>query len=170
MKREKPSDQYWLNKMYRKSESEGTQLVAKTSLSTFEHFCQKETGLNGKSMPEMIEKAEKYAAENGTKFEVVDSMEAAFEDADIVYPKSWGCIDLFEKPEESLELSKKYSDWLCDDDLMRAAKDESVYMHCLPADRGNEVTDSVIDGNHSVVYQEAENRLHTCKAIMALTM
>ena len=121
-------------------------------------------------MPEMMEKAEKYAVENGTKFEVVDSMDAAFEDADVVYPKSWGCIDLFEKPEESLELSEKYSDWLCDDDLMLVAKDESVYMHCLPADRGNEVTDSVIDGKHSVVYQEAENRLHTCKAIMALTM
>jgi ornithine carbamoyltransferase len=43
-------------------------------------------------------------------------------------------------------------------------------MHCLPADRGNEVTDSVIDGAHSVIYQEAENRLHTCKAVMALTM
>lgn len=123
-----------------------------------------------KLMPEMIEKAEKYSAENGTKFELVDSMEAAFEDADIVYPKSWGCFDLFEKPEESIELSKKYSDWLCDDDLMKAAKDESVYMHCLPADRGNEVTDSVIDGKQSVVYQEAENRLHTCKAIMTLTM
>ena len=43
-------------------------------------------------------------------------------------------------------------------------------MHCLPADRGNEVSDSVIDGAQSVVYQEAENRLHTCKAVMALTM
>ncbi|RMG38892.1 MAG: ornithine carbamoyltransferase, partial [Methanobacteriota archaeon] len=50
------------------------------------------------------------------------------------------------------------------------AKKEAIYMHCLPADRGNEVTDAVIDGPQSVVYQEAENRLHTCKAIMALTM
>ena len=123
-----------------------------------------------KLMPEIIEKAEKFAEENGTKFEVVDSMEAAFEDADVVYLKSWGCIDLFEKPEESIELSKKYKDWICDDKLMKIAKDESIYMHCLPADRNNEVTDEVIDGRQSVVYQEAENRLHTCKAIMALTM
>jgi len=43
-------------------------------------------------------------------------------------------------------------------------------MHCLPADRGNEVTDSVIDGPQSIVYQEAENRIHTCKSVMALTM
>ena len=64
VKREKPSDQYWLNKMYRKSESEGTQLVAKTSLSTFEHFCQKETGLNGKSMPEIIEKYRSWFDQN----------------------------------------------------------------------------------------------------------
>jgi len=60
VKREKPTDEYWLNKMYRKSESEGTQLIAKTSLSTFEYFCQKETGLNGKSMPEMIEKYQEW--------------------------------------------------------------------------------------------------------------
>ncbi len=118
----------------------------------------------------MMEKAEKYADENGTKFEVADSMEAAFEDADVVYPKSWGCIDLFEKPEESLELSKKYRDWICDEGLMKLTKNESVYMHCLPADRENEVTNEVIDGKRSVVYQEAENRMHTCKSIMSLTM
>ncbi|MCH7955220.1 MAG: ornithine carbamoyltransferase [Candidatus Marinimicrobia bacterium] len=123
-----------------------------------------------KLMPELIAKAEKFAEENGTKFELVDSMEAAFEDADVVYPKSWGCIDLFEKPEESIELSKKYKDWICDADLMKAAKEDSIYMHCLPADRNNEVTDEVIDSEQSVVYQEAENRLHSCKAIMALTM
>ena len=123
-----------------------------------------------KLMPGMMEKAEKYADEYGTKFEVADSMEAAFEDADVVYPKSWGCIDLFEKPEESLDLSKKYRDWICDEGLMKLTKDESVYMHCLPADRGNEVTNDVIDGKRSVVYQEAENRMHTCKSIMTLTM
>jgi N-acetylornithine carbamoyltransferase len=53
---------------------------------------------------------------------------------------------------------------------MRLAKPGSIYMHCLPADRGYEVTDEVIDGPQSVVYDEAENRLHTAKAIMALTM
>ncbi|MGZ4826750.1 MAG: hypothetical protein ACXVY9_05245, partial [Terriglobales bacterium] len=47
---------------------------------------------------------------------------------------------------------------------------DALYMHPLPADRGNEVTDEVIDGPRSVVYEEAENRLHTCKSIMALTM
>jgi N-acetylornithine carbamoyltransferase len=53
---------------------------------------------------------------------------------------------------------------------MNLAKDNCVYMHCLPADRNLEVTDEVIDGPNSVVYDEAENRLHGQKAVMALTM
>jgi N-acetylornithine carbamoyltransferase len=122
----------------------------------------------------LMESTMKIARENakkaGVKFEVVDNMDAAFADADIVYPKSWGIESLFHKPEEALEISKKYKDWNCDARRMKLARKEAVYMHCLPADRGNEVADAVIDGPQSVVYQEAENRLHTCKAIMALTM
>jgi ornithine carbamoyltransferase len=53
---------------------------------------------------------------------------------------------------------------------MKLTRPDSLYMHPLPADRGNEVTDEIIDGPHSIVFQEAENRLHTAKAIMALTM
>jgi ornithine carbamoyltransferase len=53
---------------------------------------------------------------------------------------------------------------------MKLTRHDSLYMHPLPADRGNEVTDEIIDGPHSIVFQEAENRLHTAKAIMALTM
>ncbi|MCA9731043.1 MAG: ornithine carbamoyltransferase [Deferribacteres bacterium] len=123
-----------------------------------------------KLMDSVMEAAHENARKAGVKFEVVDNMDAAFEDADIVYPKSWGIESLFHKPEEALEISKKYKDWICDERRMGLAKKESIYMHCLPADRGNEVTDAVIDGPHSVVYQEAENRLHTCKALMALTM
>lgn len=121
-------------------------------------------------MPEVMEEARANAKSHGVKFNVVDNMEDAFKDADIVYPKSWGVLSMFSRPQESLELSKKYKHWICDEKLMKAAKKEAIYMHCLPADRGNEVTDAVIDGPQSVVYQEAENRLHTCKALMALTM
>jgi N-acetylornithine carbamoyltransferase len=121
-------------------------------------------------MEEPLRVAEENARRNGTKFDIVDSMEAAFEGADIVYPKSWGCLELFTQPEESLKIGAKYKHWICDEEKMKLTKPDSIYMHCLPADRGYEVTDEVIDGSRSVVYDEAENRLHTAKAIMALTM
>lgn len=123
-----------------------------------------------KLMEKSLKKAHEFAKKYDSKLHIVDSMEAAFEDADIVYPKSWGIEELFGEPEKALEISKKYKHWICDEDKMKLAKKEAIYMHCLPADRGNEVTDAVIDGPQSVVYQEAENRLHTCKAIMSLTM
>ncbi len=123
-----------------------------------------------KLMDKCLNKAKELAEKSGSNFQIVDNMDAAFEDADIVYPKSWGIEELFHKPEEALEIGKKYKDWICDESMMKLAKGEAIYMHCLPADRGNEVTDAVIDGPRSVVYQEAENRLHTCKAIMSLTM
>jgi ornithine carbamoyltransferase len=74
------------------------------------------------------------------------------------------------KPEESLRIAKQYRHWICDAAKMKLAQPEALYMHPLPADRGNEVTDEVIDSPQSVVFAEAENRLHTAKAIMALTM
>ena len=123
-----------------------------------------------KLMDEPLRIARENAKKAGVSFEIVDSMDEAFADADIVYPKSWGILELFGNPDEALRIAKKYEDWICDADRMKLAKKEAVYMHCLPADRGHEVTDEVIDGPQSVVYQEAENRLHTAKAIMALTM
>ncbi len=121
-------------------------------------------------MPEVMDTARQNAEEAGVKLDVTHDMDEAFEDADIVYPKSWGALSLFSKPEEALKLSKKYKNWVCNEKRMQMAKKDAVYMHCLPADRGNEVTDAVIDGPASIVYDEAENRLHTAKAIMALTM
>jgi len=117
-----------------------------------------------------MEYARETARKNGTKFEVVDSMDEAFRGADIVYPKSWGIESLFHNPGEALEISKKYRDWICDERRMTLAHKEAIYMHCLPADRGFEVVDAVIDGPQSRVFPEAENRLHTCKSVMALTM
>ncbi len=117
-----------------------------------------------------MEFAKKVAQDNGTRFEVVDNMDDAFKDADIVYPKSWGIESLFQRPEEVLEISKKYKHWICDEKRMRLTNKHAIYMHCLPADRGYEVTDAVIDGLQSRVFPQAANRLHTCKSIMALTM
>ncbi len=122
-------------------------------------------------MPITVQAACDNARKGGGSFRVVDTMEEAFCDADVVIPKSWGCLDTMgSKPEESLRIAKQYTNWICNGERMAMAKRDCLYMHPLPADRGNEVTDEVIDGPHSVVYAEAENRLHTAKAIMALTM
>jgi N-acetylornithine carbamoyltransferase len=122
-------------------------------------------------MSETMRAAEENAVRGGGRFRVVDDMNEAFRDADVVIPKSWGCLDTMgSNPAESLRIAKQYTAWICNQERMKLAKPDVLYMHPLPADRGNEVTDEVIDGPNSVVYAEAENRLHTAKAIMALTM
>jgi N-acetylornithine carbamoyltransferase len=122
-------------------------------------------------MPETMEAARENARRAGVDFQVVENMEQAFRDADVVIPKSWGCLETMgARPEESLLIAKQYRHWICDAEKMKLVRPGALYMHPLPADRGNEVTDEVIDGPHSVVFDEAENRLHTAKAIMALTM
>ena len=130
-----------------------------------------------------VEAAQSNAKESGGSFEIVDDMDAAFADADIVYPKSWGVHDLMLARQDAttqaeiddnqracLAKNDQFKDWICDERRMGLAKKSAVYMHCLPADRGSEVTDAVIDGPQSIVFPEAENRLHTAKAIMACTM
>ena len=121
-------------------------------------------------MPEALERAETAASEGGGSISFTADMDAAFEGADVVYPKSWGRLDLFTDEPAALAHAANFTDWICDERRMDLAKDDALYMHCLPADRGTEVTDAVIDGPHSVVYDEAENRMHTAKALMALTM
>ena len=121
-------------------------------------------------MPDQIAIARENAAASGARFEIAGDMASAFAGADVVYPKSWGAFDCFKEPEKGLARAMSFQSWICDERLMALAKPGARYMHCLPADRGNEVSDAVIDGPWSVVYQEAENRLHTCKAVMAETM
>ncbi|AKI96686.1 ornithine carbamoyltransferase [Kosmotoga pacifica] len=121
-------------------------------------------------MPEIVEQAKKNAEENGTKFEIVHDMDEAFKDADIVIPKSWGGFFISDDPKKIMEETRKHKDWICTPERMKLAKKHAIYMHALPADRGREVVNEVIDGPQSVVIDEAENRLHTAKAVMALTM
>ena len=123
-----------------------------------------------KLMPEIMAQAEANAKKAGTKFEVVDDMDAAFEGAHVVYPKSWGCLIHEPDREAAVQHIEKYPEWICNEERMAIADPSAIYMHPLPASRGAEVTDAVIDGPQSVVWDEAENRLHTAKALMALTM
>jgi N-acetylornithine carbamoyltransferase len=121
-------------------------------------------------MPEVRERAAAEARAAGSSITYVEDMDEAFDGADVVYPKSWGRLDAFTREAEALAESAAYEDWICDARRMKLAKADALYMHCLPADRGTEVTDEVIDGPQSVVWDEAENRMHTGKALCALTM
>jgi len=121
-------------------------------------------------MPEIMDQAREQARKFGAGFEVMDDMDEAFKDADIIYAKSWGAMVHTPDEKAGAEIIQKYSGWITDERRMALAKEDAIYMHPLPADRNIEVTDAVIDSPQSVVYDEAENRMHVQKAVMALTM
>ena len=114
------------------------------------------------------------AAMSGGSYRVVDTMADAYENADVVYAKNYVCLDLLppvtEKPEkdEMMKLFGKYKSWIADEKHMNMAKPTAQYMHCLPCERGAEVTDAVLDGKWGdACFNEAENRLHAQKGVMA---
>ncbi len=121
-------------------------------------------------MPSIVKEVESNSNKYGGSFKVMNDMNKAFKNADVVYPKSWGPLVFTSNTIESQKIIGKYKNWICNEKIMQFAKKDAIYMHCLPADRGVEVSDEVIDGPQSVVYDQAENRLHVQKAILALTM
>jgi len=104
-------------------------------------------------------------ADGDPDFEWIEDPFEAVKDADVVYADVW--TSMGQEEEEKIR-KEKFQAYQVNDDLMGYAKEDALFMHCLPAHRGVEVTDSVIDGKHSVVYDEAENRLHIQRAIIAL--
>jgi len=120
--------------------------------------------------PDIVEEAKAQARKHGTGFEIVHDMDEAFKDADIVYAKSWGPMMTTVDPEAGKQLQDKYESWITDERRMALAKEDAIYMHPLPADRDIEVTSAVMDGPNSVVFDQAENRLHAQKGVMALSM
>ncbi|MCS6910458.1 MAG: hypothetical protein NZM11_07805 [Anaerolineales bacterium] len=101
---------------------------------------------------------------------MIERSPSSFQDADVVYAKSWGTLLATTDQEEGAHLIEKYESWITNGAKMKRAKPDAIYMHSLPADRNIEVTDAVIDGEQSVVYDQAENRPHVEKAMMAFTM
>jgi N-acetylornithine carbamoyltransferase len=116
------------------------------------------------------------AAEFGGSYTYTDDIDEAFRDADAVMPKSWISNDYLppKNPKIDLEgareLNRRYKHWKCTEEKLGLCKESVLYMHCAPVDRGNEVTDEIVDGPRSVVFDQAENRLHVQKAIMCLVM
>jgi ornithine carbamoyltransferase len=123
-----------------------------------------------KLMPEVVAQAEANAKASHGSFEIVEDFEEGMKGADVVYAKAWGSMLTTSDHEESAAISAKYQDWIVDPRRMEMADEDAIYMHPLPADRNIEVADAVIDGRWSRVFDQAENRLHAQKAVMALTM
>ncbi|GFP41459.1 ornithine carbamoyltransferase [Candidatus Hakubella thermalkaliphila] len=121
---------------------------------------------------EVLGACQKNAQSYGGSFQIVNEFEEALKGAQVVYPKSWTAVPLFkppvgeDNPDKAKEIFEANKDWICDKERLALADEGAIYLHCLPADRGFEV----IDGPQSVVFDEAENRLHVQKAVMALTM
>ncbi|MHA1784650.1 MAG: N-acetylornithine carbamoyltransferase [Candidatus Helarchaeota archaeon] len=117
--------------------------------------------------PQILDLAKKNSEEQGGKFQVVYEMEEGYSDADIVYVKSWGAFKHYGNFQEEKRLRQPYrKKWICNEEIMEKTRSDSIFMHCLPVRRNIVVTDEVIDGPHSVVYDQAENRLHLQKAIL----
>ena len=93
---------------------------------------------------------------------VYDAHEAV-KDADVIYTDVWASTG---QEEESAKRKKDFALYQVNSSLMKAAKKTAVFMHCLPAHRGEEVTDDVMEGKSSVVFDQAENRLHVQKAVL----
>jgi N-acetylornithine carbamoyltransferase len=121
-------------------------------------------------MPEIVEQAKENASRAHVGFEIVSDFDEGMKGAGVVYAKSWGALLTTTDETEGTKIIDQYKDWITDERRMALAGDEAIYMHPLPADRNIEVADAVIDGPQSAVYDQAENRLHGQKAVMALTM
>jgi ornithine carbamoyltransferase len=115
----------------------------------------------------IVVNAKKFAKYMGSKIEIIDDPVAAVKNADIVYTDVWASMG---QESEATERKKKFIKYQVNPKLVKHAKDDYLFMHCLPAHRGDEVVDEVTDSPNSVIFDEAENRLHVQKAIMALVM
>jgi N-acetylornithine carbamoyltransferase len=123
-----------------------------------------------------MEWSRQNASESGGSFEITNDIEKAYTGAHVIYPRSWMSAECaavgIDKlgTEKEAQLHEKYRDWICDAEKMALASKDAIYMHCLPVFRGEEATDEVVDSKQSVVFDQAENRLHLQKGLLSLVM
>ncbi len=116
---------------------------------------------------ELVELTKGYAKESGGSITITDSLDGV-KDADVLYTDVWASMGEEDKAAERIALLKDYQ---INTELMnRTGKDTTVFLHCLPAVKGNEVTEEVFESSKSLVFDEAENRMHTIKAVMVATL
>ena len=117
--------------------------------------------------PKVVERAQALAKEAGTSVAVESDLLKAVEGADVIYTDTWVSMGEEEEEERLLKILRPYQ---VTPEVMGAANEGALFMHCLPAHRGDEVLDAVMDGSQSVVFDQAENRLHAQKALLALLL
>lgn len=120
-----------------------------------------------KPLDTVVSQARKDAELTGARIEVVDDPFDAAAGADVLYTDVWASMG---HEQEQIKRAAVFKEYQINADLMKAAAKDAIVMHCLPAHRGEEITDEVMEGPQSVIFDEAENRLHAQKAIMALLM
>jgi ornithine carbamoyltransferase len=112
-------------------------------------------------------KALEIAKETGAQLSIVNSPAAAVENADVIYTDTWVSMG---QESESAFRAATFAPFQVNANLLAGAKSDAIVMHCLPAHRGQEITDEVMDGPQSVVFDQAENRLHAQKAVLSLVL
>jgi ornithine carbamoyltransferase len=115
----------------------------------------------------VVSEAMLMARESGSDIQILNDAERGVRDADAVYTDVWASMGQEDEIEERAGI---FHDYRVDEELMALARPDAVFMHCLPAHRGQEVTSGVIDGPQAIVYDIAENRLHVQKAVLALLL
>jgi len=121
--------------------------------------------------PKIIEQAKINAEMCGGTFSETDNLREALEGANVVYMRNHCTMNRgVHGDQKELEIINKYKNWTYTEELMDITNKKSIFMHCLPAHRGYEVTNEIMDGPRSVVFDEAENRLHVQKAVLSLIM
>lgn len=116
---------------------------------------------------QIFKQAQQTAESNGCTITLTDHPEEAIEESDVVVTDVWASMGQEDQQEERLEQLASYQ---INQELCEKANKDFIFLHCLPAHRGEEVTTEVIDGKHSVVFDEAENRLHAQKALLKVLM
>lgn len=115
----------------------------------------------------IVKLSEEIAAQTGGKITITQDPIEAAKDADVIYTDVWASMG-FE--EEQAQREAAFADYQVNEELVKAAKPNYLFLHCLPAHRGEEVSEGVIDGANSVIFDQAENRLHAQKALMVALM
>lgn len=117
--------------------------------------------------PQVVARGKEEAKKNGCDVVLTNDPREAVRQADVVYTDVWASMGKEKEREERIKVLKPYQ---VNPELVRLAKEDYLFMHCLPAHRGEEVVNEVADSRNSVIFDQAENRMHTQKALMALIM